>query len=63
MLHDDGDFVGITRYQPIGDFNIRMHCIQGNEEMMLSWKPVIGHALQNFFYKAAHRPIHDISVV
>ena len=63
ILNNDRHFAGIPIRQPVGDFNVGMHCIKSDKEMVLAGQPVFFDADQHLLDQAAHRAMHQISVV
>ena len=63
VLDHDGHLAGIAVREPVGDLDIGMHRVEGDEEMMLARQALDGDAFQHLLDQPAHRAMHQVSVV
>ena len=63
VLHHHRHFLGIAGAQPVGQLRLGMAGVEGDEEMVLPGKPVLGDIGQNLLDQAAHGAVHQVSVV
>ena len=63
VLYHHRHFCRVPRAQPIGDVDIRMRRVKGDEEMMRPGKSVLGDIFQNRLDQAPHRAVHQIAVI
>ena len=63
MLHNHGHFFGVAIRKPIGNLDIGVHGVEGDEEMMLAGQAIFRDVVQHLADQATHGTMHQFSVV